>query len=81
MPSRVDSQSDRLLAYLAHNRSRLLVDVVSLSAWTSLAVTLFVFMNYPRWLLYLVVMFGVVVYTRITPTWEPPDGSPDQEPR
>lgn len=80
MPPRVDSRTGRLAAYLRHNGSRIFVDAALLSAWIVVAVTLFEFVEYHRWLLYFVVLLGVIIYTRITPPWERPYRSPDQPP-
>lgn len=76
-PPRIDSQAGRLVAYVRHNRSRMIADVLVLAAWILVASSLFDVFGLPSWLLYVVLFVGVVVYTRITPTWERPYRSPD----
>lgn len=67
----------RLVAYLAHNRDRMIVDVALLTAWVLATSTLFHWLNLPNWLLYVVLFTGVVAYGQLTPTWERPYRSPD----
>lgn len=74
---RIDSRTRRLVAYLRHNRSRIAVDAALLAAWVLATSTAFDILELPSWLLYVVLFVGVVVYTRITPTWERPYQSPD----
>lgn len=74
---RVDSRRRRLVAYLRHNSERIVVDVAVLTAWLFATTTVFEWLALPRWLLYIVLFVGVVVYSRITPTWERPYRSPD----
>lgn len=77
-PPRIDSRTGRLVAYLRHNRARMLVDVVVLTAWILGTTTVFGWIGLPSWLLYVVLFTVVVVYSRITPTWERPYRSPDE---
>lgn len=74
---RIDSRFRRLVAYLRHNRSRMIVDAAILAAWVLALSTVFDAFGLPSWFLYVVLFTGVVVYTRITPTWERPYRSPD----
>lgn len=74
---REDSRARRLLAYLRANSARMVVDVAVLAAWILVLTAVFGVIGMPRWLLYLTVFTGVVVYTRVTPTWERPYRSPD----
>ena len=73
----IESRPRRLLAYLQHNRGRMLVDASVLIAWVLATAAVLDWLDQPRWLLYVVLFTGVVVYTRITPTWERPYRSPD----
>ena len=75
---RIDSRSRRLLAYLQHNWSRIVVDVALLTAWIIVVITAFEYVDYHRWLLYFVIFVGVLLYSRVTPPWERPYRSPDQ---
>lgn len=74
---RIDSRTQRLFAYLGHNRGRILADAALLVAWVLVTTTVFGLFGLPSWLLYVVLFVGVVIYTRITPTWERPYRSPD----
>lgn len=74
---RVVSRGRRLLAYLRHNSARMVVDVAVLAAWILVLTAAFGIVGLPRWLLYVTVFTGVVIYTRVTPTWERPYRSPD----
>lgn len=76
-PPRIESRTERLVAYLRHNGSRILVDVAVLVTWLLALSTAFAWFELPTWLLYVVLFAGVVSYTRITPTWERPYRSPD----
>ena len=73
----IESRPRRLLAYLRHNSGRMLVDASVLLAWILATAAVLDWLDQPRWLLYVVLFAGVVVYTRITPTWERPYRSPD----
>ena len=73
----IESRPRRLLAYLRHNSGRMLVDAAVLLAWVLATAAVLDWLDQPRWLLYVVLFTGVVVYTRITPTWERPYRSPD----
>ncbi|MFC7114338.1 hypothetical protein ACFQH2_04290 [Natronoarchaeum sp. GCM10025703] len=73
----IRSRSRRLVAYLSHNRTRILVDVALLTAWVLATSAVFGWLDLPNWLLYVVVFTGVVAYARFTPTWERPYRSPD----
>lgn len=75
---RIDSRFRRLLAYLRHNGSRIVVDVALLTTWIIVAITAFEYVDYHRWLLYFVIFVGVLLYSRVTPPWERPYRSPDQ---
>lgn len=76
-PPRMESRTDRLVAYLRHNGSRMVVDLVVLLTWILALSATFAWMELPTWLLYVVLFAGVVAYSRITPTWERPYRSPD----
>ena len=77
-PPRIESRTERLVAYLRHNRARMIVDVAVLAAWMLSTTTIFGWLGLPSWLLYVVLFTGVVVYSRVTPTWERPYRSPDE---
>ena len=68
----VESRRERLLAYLRHNWSRIVVDAAMLAAWLLVTTLAFQWFALPWWLLYVVVFVGVVVYTRVTPSWRRP---------
>ena len=71
-PPAVESRRERLLAYLRHNWSRIVVDAAVLAAWLLVTTLVFQWFALPWWLLYVVVFVGVVVYTRVTPSWRRP---------
>ena len=66
--------------YLRFNRARILADAIIIIAWVLVTSTIFGWLGLPRWLLYIVIATGVVIYSRITPTWERPSRSPDLPP-
>ena len=68
----VESRRERLLAYLRHNWSRIVVDAAILATWLLVTTLVFQWFALPWWLLYVVVFVGVVVYTRVTPSWRRP---------
>lgn len=74
---RIESRTGRLVAYLRHNGSRMLTDLLVLLAWILATTTVAAWFDLPTWLLYVVLFTGVVVYTRVTPPWERPYRSPD----
>ena len=76
-PPRIESRTDRLAAYLRHNRARMVVDATVLAAWVLGTTTVFGWLGLPSWVLYVVLFTGVVAYSRVTPTWERPYRSPD----
>lgn len=76
-PPRIDSRWERLLAYLQHNRDRMVVDLSLVVTWVLLTTTLFEVLDLHRWLLYIVLFVGIVFYTRVTPVWTRPYQSPD----
>ena len=73
----IESRPRRLLAYLDHNKGRMFVDATVLFIWILVASAIFDQLQQPTWLLYIVLFSGVVLYSRITPTWERPYRSPD----
>ncbi len=73
----INSRKKRLLTYLRHNGGRIIVDSAILATWIIIAVTIFEYIDYHRWLLYFMVFLGVMIYSRVTPTWERPYTSPD----
>jgi len=73
----IESRYERLVAYLRHNWSRMVVDAAVLLAWLFLTTAVFRWFSLPRWLLYLVAFVGIVVYSRTSPTWQRPYRSPD----
>lgn len=78
-PPKIDSRTRRLVLYVQHNQHRMLVDLLVIWAWIIAAFSIFAILGLWRWLLYIVVFAGVIVYTRITPPWERPYRSPDLE--
>ncbi len=75
---RIETRRKRLKEYLRHNGGRILVDSAILATWIIVAVTIFEWIDYHRWLLYFMVFLGVLIYSRVTPTWERPYTSPDE---
>lgn len=75
----IGERHQRLRVYLAHNRNRMLADLLILVAWIVATFAVFGFLGWPSWLLYIVIVAGVIIYSRITPTWERPYRSPDLE--
>ncbi|AGB17142.1 hypothetical protein Halru_2561 [Halovivax ruber XH-70] len=73
----IESRPRRLLAYLRYNGGRIVADVALLLGWMFVASATFDWLEQPSWLLYVVIFSGVVLYTRVTPTWERPYRSPD----
>lgn len=73
----VESRSRRLWLYVTHNGRRMVIDASLLIVWVSVATALLEWLEQPTWLLYVVLFAGVVLYSRITPTWERPYRSPD----
>lgn len=78
-PPEIESRRGRLAAYLRYNAERMLVDLLVLVAWIVATSAIFGLLDLPRWLLYVVVFAGVVIYSRITSPWERPYRSPDLE--
>lgn len=76
-PPLIESRRRRLVAYLRHNWSQMVVDAAILATWLFVTTAVFQWLALPRWLLYVVVFVGVAVYARITPTWQRPYRSPD----
>ena len=75
---RIDSRFWRLVAYLRHNAGRMVVDFALLATWIVVAIGLFDYIDYHRWLLYFIIFVGVLLYSRSTPAWERPYRSPDE---
>jgi uncharacterized membrane protein len=73
----IESRRQRLVAYLRHNWSLMVVDAAILAAWLVVTTAVFQWLALPSWLLYVVVFVGVVVYARLTPGWQRPYRSPD----
>lgn len=77
-PVRVDerpfvaSRRKRIIAFLRHNRDRLVVDAALLLAWILGSASLFGWLGLPQWLHYLVLLVGIGAYALATPTWERP---------
>lgn len=76
-PPEIETKRGRLAAYLRHNAERMVADLLILIAWIIAASTVFGVLDLPRWLLYILIFAGVVIYSRITPAWERPYRSPD----
>lgn len=73
----IESRWQRLRAYLRHNRERLFVDGVLLFSWILLLSGIREWFYLPRWLFFVIVFVGVVVYTQSTSDWVRPYRSPD----
>lgn len=73
----VESRRERLVRYLQYNWSRMAVDATVLVAWLFVTTAVFRWFALPQWLLYVVVFGGIIVYSRITPSWKRPYRSPD----
>ncbi len=76
-PPELESRHQRLLAYLRFNRTRMVVDILVVSAWVLVIVSVFAWFALPTWLLYVCLFVGVIVYSRVTTTWRRPYRSPD----
>lgn len=76
-PPTIESRPRRLVAYLRHNSGRIIVDSAVLAAWVLVTTTVFGWLGFPTWLLYVVLFLGVIAYDRVTPSWERPYQSPD----
>lgn len=73
----IESRWRRLRAYLRHNQEQIFIDGLLLLSWILLLSGISAWFGLPRWLFYIVLFVGVVVYTRSTPTWVRPYRSPD----
>lgn len=60
----------RAFAFLRANRDQLVVDAIIIFTWIVVSAALFRELSLPRWLHYLVLFVGVVIYSRLTPNWE-----------
>ena len=76
-PPEIEARSRRLRAYIHHNGDQMVVDLSVIFAWILTSWTIFGFLRWPGWLLYIVLFTGIIVYSRVTPTWERPYRSPD----
>lgn len=76
-PPELRSRRQRLIAYVHFNRTRMTVDVLVVVAWILVNLSVFGWFSLPTWLLYVSIFVGVIVYTRISPTWQRPYRSPD----
>lgn len=76
-PPELRSRHKRLIAYLDFNKNRMAVDLVVLVGWILLNWSVFSWFSLPTWMLYVTLFVGVIIYSRITPTWERPYRSPD----
>lgn len=75
MPGDDRSFTGRFAAYLALNRRRIAIDAILLVSWTLLATEALRLLAAPRWLQFVVIFGGVVVYAQLTPPWQqPPHG-------
>lgn len=73
----IESRIKRLITYVQHNRVQLIVDTAILLTWIIVSVAVFRWLLLPQWLYYLVLFFGIAVYSKLTPNWERPYRSPD----
>lgn len=71
MDSHDRSWIERVVAFVRQNYSLLLLDLVVLVSWTVLGTEILRMLGAPRWLQYVVLFLGVVVYTQVTPQWRP----------
>jgi uncharacterized protein (DUF983 family) len=67
----------RATAFLRANRDQLVVDAMVMFAWIVVSAALFRELALPRWLHYLVLFVGVVIYSRLTPNWQRSVGPAD----
>lgn len=74
---RIESRRARLIAYLAHNKSQMLVDALLITAWIIIVSGIFTYLWLPRSIYYIVLFLGVLLYSLITHPWERPYRSPD----
>lgn len=66
------STLERVLAVLRHNRWQLAVDTALLAGWLFLGTASLRIVGVPRWLQYVVLFGGVVVYGHLTTSWDHP---------
>ena len=76
-PPEVRPRHRRLAKYLRFNARTMAVDVLVLAAWILVNWSVFAWLSLPTWSMYVTIFAGVIVYSRITPTWERPYRSPD----
>ncbi len=73
----IESRRSRLIAYVAHNKSRILVDALLLATWITLVTGIFTYLWLPRSIYYIALFLGVLLYSLVTHPWERPFRSPD----
>lgn len=71
------SRRARLVAYLVHNKSQILVDTFLLATWIIIVSGVFTYLWLPRSIYYIVLFLGVFLYSLLTQPWERPYESPD----
>lgn len=76
-PPKLRSRHQRLIAYLRFNGPRMVVDLLVMVAWILVSISVFSWFALPTWFLYVCIFAGVIIYSRITPTWQRPYRSPD----
>lgn len=63
---------ERSLAAVRHNARQLAVDLLLIVAWLILGTEALRLLGVPRWLQYVVLFGGIIVYVQLTPSWEHP---------
>lgn len=63
---------ERVVAMLRHNGRKVTIDILLLVAWLLLGTELLRTVAVPRWLQYIVLFGGVIVYAQLTAPWEHP---------
>lgn len=76
-PPELRTRRQRLVAYLRFNGKRMVVDVLVIAAWVLVNLSVFAWFALPTWSMYVSIFAGVIIYSRITPTWQRPYRSPD----
>lgn len=63
---------ERIRTTVRHNATQLAVDILLITAWLLLGTEVLRLLGVPRWLQYVVLFAGVIVYAQLTPPWEHP---------
>jgi len=62
-----------VLSSLRYNYTQVAIDVIVVLSWMIVTAEMFRVLSVLRWVEYVALFVGVVVYARLTPGWEMPD--------